>query len=112
MDLFNNITKKKLISYSVIIAILLIGIAVLLIQRKLILNEQAVSVNPTTEPSNQAAEENAGQKTEGKDQVVQPLIDTSLFDNKKFISLKKNLINLNNKVEIGKRNPFAPSENK
>jgi len=111
MDLSTNISKKKLISYSVIIAILSIGMVVLLIQKKLILNERAASVSPTTAPGNQAAEENVGQKTDGNDQGAQTSIDTSLFDNKKFISLKENMINSNNKIAVGKRNPFAPSKN-
>ena len=110
MELPSNISKKKLISYSAIVAILIIGIAVLLIQRKLISNEQAAPASPAAAPAGQAAGENAGQKIDGKDQGAQTLIDTSLFDNKKFLSLKENLINLNNKVEVGKRNPFAPVE--
>lgn len=110
MKITAHISKKKIILYSIILAILLIGIVILLIQREASLSPVALPSGTTVTPSEQPATENA-EPVSLNNQTLNTIIDTELFSNKKFQSLKKNTTNIANKYDIGKRDPFAPTEN-
>jgi len=86
MEVTGNISKKKMITYSVIISLLIVGIIILLIQRKFILNQLAAPSDSSTITIDQITGEAANQVNE---QEVTSIIDTSLFSNSKFQALKK-----------------------
>jgi len=110
MSVINKIFTKKIILYLIVVVILLIGIFLFFKKSNFFPSTKTPDV--TSSVTNQTSEANITPTTNNSEQKTEQIIDTSLFDNKKFQSLKENFVNLGGNLEVGKRNPFAPGQSK